>query len=166
GNGPNPEEEKSSWFQKLFNTIREAPTHLTLLCVSALVYYKMKTAARQNQQGAAENRLAIAEADIEYIDAQIQAHRFSPSLHFKDYTLEQLFEYNGTKEGERILMAVNNNIYDVTYAKHFYGPNGIHHHLAGREISRTLLNLPTEDPFKYDDLSGLTEEQRATLKKW
>ncbi|KAH8393071.1 hypothetical protein KR215_004639 [Drosophila sulfurigaster] len=162
-NDANGNQEKLPWYHRLYNAIKEAPSQLTLLCVSALVYYKMKTSGRQSQ-GATGNRLAIAEPDIEYIDAQILAHRFSPSLHFKDFTLRELLKYNGTVEGERILFAVNNKIYDVSYAKHFYGPNGVHHHMAGRENTRLLLNLPpAEDPFKYDDLSSLTEAQRKEL---
>ncbi|KAH8377396.1 hypothetical protein KR093_005284 [Drosophila rubida] len=165
-NDPYTDETKTPWFKKLVDTIIEAPNQLSLLCISALVYYKMKLAAsRQNQRPPGEP-LTIEEANLAHIDAEIQAHKFSPSLVFRDYTLRELLEHNGTKDGKRILMAVNNKIYDVTYAKHFYGPNGRHHHLAGREISRTILNLPNPDPFKFDDFSSLTEEQQKTLKEW
>ena len=40
----------------------------------------------------------------------------------RDFTLEQLREYDGRDKEGRILMAVNNKVFDVTRGKRFYGP--------------------------------------------
>lgn len=40
----------------------------------------------------------------------------------RDFTVEELKEYNGTGPDGRILVAVNGNVYDVTKGARFYGP--------------------------------------------
>lgn len=39
----------------------------------------------------------------------------------RDFTLEELREYDGVKN-ERVLLAINGNVFDVTRGKDFYGP--------------------------------------------
>jgi membrane-associated progesterone receptor component len=43
----------------------------------------------------------------------------------RDFTLDELKEYNGTGPDGRILVAVNGNVYDVTNGARFYGPGTI-----------------------------------------
>jgi len=45
-----------------------------------------------------------------------------PPMKKSDFTLEQLQEYNGRRKGERILIAVNGKVFDVTRGSRFYGP--------------------------------------------
>lgn len=40
----------------------------------------------------------------------------------KDMTVAELNQYDGTNEEERVLLAVNGIIFDVTRGKRFYGP--------------------------------------------
>lgn len=44
-----------------------------------------------------------------------------PPMKKKDFTLEQLREFDGMREDGRILIAVNGKIFDVTKGKKFYG---------------------------------------------
>jgi len=48
-----------------------------------------------------------------------------PELHRmkkRDFTLEQLQEFDGRGKGSRILIAVNGKVFDVTRGSRFYGP--------------------------------------------
>ena len=42
----------------------------------------------------------------------------------RDFTLEELREYDGVKN-ERVLLAINGNVFDVTRSKDFYGPGTV-----------------------------------------
>lgn len=54
-----------------------------------------------------------------------------PKMRRRDYTLEQLREYDGL-ENPRILMAVNMKVFDVTTGKKFYGKGEWAAGVAGR----------------------------------
>jgi len=45
-----------------------------------------------------------------------------PPMKKRDFTLEQLKEYNGRGQDGRILIAVNGKVFDVTRGGRFYGP--------------------------------------------
>lgn len=40
----------------------------------------------------------------------------------RDFTVQELKQYDGNQPDGRILVAVNGNVYDVTKGKRFYGP--------------------------------------------
>ena len=45
-----------------------------------------------------------------------------PTMKKRDFTLEQLQEFDGQGKGGRILIAVNGKVFDVTRGNRFYGP--------------------------------------------
>lgn len=45
-----------------------------------------------------------------------------PKMKRQDMTLEQLKQFDGSGEHERVCVAVNGKIFDVTRGKKFYGP--------------------------------------------
>jgi len=45
-----------------------------------------------------------------------------PPMKKRDFTVEQLQEYDGRGKGGRILIAVNRKVFDVTRGSRFYGP--------------------------------------------
>jgi len=45
-----------------------------------------------------------------------------PTMKKRDFTLEQLQEFNGRGNDGRILVAVNGKVFDVTRGSRFYGP--------------------------------------------
>jgi len=45
-----------------------------------------------------------------------------PTMKKRDFTLEQLQEFDGRGKGGRILIAVNGKVFDVTRGSRFYGP--------------------------------------------
>ena len=74
----------------------------------------------------------------------------------RGYSLADLTQYNGV-DNERILMALNGTVYNVTQGKAFYGPGGSYHIFAGRDASRGLakmsLDVKDVDDPSIDDLS-------------
>lgn len=90
---------------------------------------------------------------------------------FRDYTPVELSRFNG-KDDPKILMAINNKVFDVSAGKAFYGPGGPYRNFAGRDASRGLAkNSFDEDMLTsldrpIDDLANLNEEEQASLKDW
>uniref|UniRef100_A0A8C6TI57 Progesterone receptor membrane component 2 n=1 Tax=Neogobius melanostomus TaxID=47308 RepID=A0A8C6TI57_9GOBI len=79
-----------------------------------------------------------------------------PKMRRRDFSLEQLREYDGL-QNPRILMAVNMKVFDVTSGKKFYGKDGPYGIFAGRDGA-----LREE----YDDLSDLTAVQMESVREW
>ena len=93
-----------------------------------------------------------------------------PSVRKRDFTIQELRQFDGTGPDGRILIAVNGNVFDVTSnGKEFYGKDGPYAVFAGRDASRSLTNFTTDIPpcsEEYDDLSDLTSDQMKSLKEW
>ncbi|KAH8850569.1 Membrane-associated progesterone receptor component 2 [Schistosoma japonicum] len=90
-----------------------------------------------------------------------------PKMGKRDFTLEELQNFDGSGEHKRILLAVNGKIFDVTNkGQEFYGRGAPYAAFAGKDASRALacFNLETKD--EYDDLSDLTADQMKTLREW
>uniref|UniRef100_A0A3P9KUJ4 Progesterone receptor membrane component 2 n=1 Tax=Oryzias latipes TaxID=8090 RepID=A0A3P9KUJ4_ORYLA len=91
-----------------------------------------------------------------------------PKMRRRDFTLEQLREYDGV-QNPRILMAVNMKVFDVTSGKKFYGKDGPYGIFAGRDASRGLATFCLDKGFlrdEYDDLSDLTAVQMESVREW
>lgn len=55
----------------------------------------------------------------------------------RDFTVEELKQYNGTQPDGRILVAVNGKVFDVTKGKRYYGPG---EYYCKRFFSLQLIN--------------------------
>ena len=77
---------------------------LQVICLLALVYVVKRFFFRQ----------AVEETEEEPVEPLEPMKK-------RDFTLEELKEYDGTNN-QRILIAVNGNIFDVSRGKHYYGP--------------------------------------------
>ncbi|XP_041359509.1 membrane-associated progesterone receptor component 1-like [Gigantopelta aegis] len=87
----------------------------------------------------------------------------------QDFTIEQLREYDGKAKEGRILIAVNNKVFDVTRGKRFYGPGGPYGLFAGRDASRALATFSLGEEAlrdEYDDLSDLNSMQMESVREW
>ena len=80
-----------------------SPLNLALLGVCAYLIYKIFASRKQEEPSRPQ-------------EPQL------PRMKKRDFTLEQLREYDGRGADGRILMAVNFKVFDVTRGKKFYGP--------------------------------------------
>ncbi len=114
--------------------------------------------------------------------------------HDRELTLDQLHEYNGSNGTEKIFIAVQGVVFDVTsgaqdyygeghearqlilFFERFQGPvsdrhldvsaGAGYHVLAGKEVARALALMSLKPEDCTSDLTGLTEKQLQTLKQW
>lgn len=63
-----------------------------------------------------------------------------PKMKKRDFTIQELREFDGTKGDGRILVAINGKVFDVTKGKHFYGPGMIIHILYGLKPSSLVMD--------------------------
>lgn len=132
---------------------------LTLLNLSALLLLVALCAALYKRWG---RRLVLGAAQGEDEASAL------PKMRRRDFTLEQLREYDGL-HNPRILMAVNMKVFDVTTGKKFYGKDGPYGIFAGRDASRGLATFCLEKGAlreEYDDLSDLTAVQMESVREW
>lgn len=91
----------------------------------------------------------------------------------RDFTLQELRQYDGSggnaSDPERILVAVNGNVFDMSNARRFYGPGGPYSIFAGRDATRALATFAlSEDQFRdeYDDCADLNPSQLQQVNEW
>ena len=92
-----------------------------------------------------------------------------PPMKKQDMTLQQLRQYDGISENsdDRICVAVNGKIFDVSKGKRFYGPGGPYSGFAGRDASRGLATFSVEPVSNdYDDLSDLKPGELEQVQEW
>ncbi|XP_066488386.1 membrane-associated progesterone receptor component 2 [Tiliqua scincoides] len=128
--------------------------NVTLLVLVALAAYQLyrRWGKRDGAGGAAQQGQAAA----------------LPRMKRRDFTLEQLREYDGART-PRILLAVNGKVFDVTKGSKFYGPEGPYGIFAGRDASRGLATFCLDKDAlreEYDDLSDLNAVQMESVREW
>ncbi|XP_037048721.1 membrane-associated progesterone receptor component 2-like isoform X2 [Bradysia coprophila] len=86
----------------------------------------------------------------------------------KDFTVQELKEFDGNPPDGRILLAINGRVYDVTKGRRFYGPGGPYAAFGGRDVSRDLatLSVTNANMEGYDDLSDLSSKERDSVQEW
>jgi len=85
----------------------------------------------------------------------------------RDFTKEQLREYDGSNLEKGIYVAVKGKVYDVSSRADFYGPQGSYHLFAGRDASRALAlgSLEAAD-VENPSLTGLSFGELDALNDW
>lgn len=98
------------------------------------------------------------------------SQRDLPPLPYRDYLISELAEFDGVRH-ERILVAIDMRIFDVTKARNLYGPGGSYDAFAGRDASRSLAigriwRYPKGELQEYDYLTDLAPKERDRLNAW
>ncbi|XP_025207582.1 membrane-associated progesterone receptor component 2-like [Melanaphis sacchari] len=89
-----------------------------------------------------------------------------PKMKKRDFTIQELREFDGTKGDGRILVAINGKVFDVTKGKHFYGPGGVYSTFGGHDASRGLATFSVSGKDEYDDLSDLNSLEIESMLEW
>ena len=79
-----------------------SPLNITLMVICSFLLYKIFSNRRHKPPPPSEPQLR--------------------PMKKRDFTVEQLRAYDGTGTDGRILIALNNKVFDVTKEKRFYGP--------------------------------------------
>ncbi|XP_067012537.1 membrane-associated progesterone receptor component 1 isoform X1 [Anabrus simplex] len=127
--------------------IIRSPINIALVAVITLLVYKIL-----------KSRKAVPET--------VEVEPELPKLR-KDFTVEELKQYDGHGPDGRILIAVNGKVFDVTKGKRFYGPGGPYSAFAGRDASRGLATFSVvSSKDEYDDLSDLNTMEMESVREW
>lgn len=98
--------------------------------------------------------------------------REPPATVFRTFTPRTLLPYNG-RDDPRIYFAVRGRVFDVTYGRNFYGPEGPYENFAGRDASRGLAmgsfdeDMLTKDlDGPLDKLEGFGPDEEESIRGW
>jgi len=116
----NSEEIDSGSMMRFITELVSSPINLALLGLCAFLVYKIVKSRRREISKPKQPDL--------------------PPMKKRDFTLEQLQEFDGRGKDGRILIAVNGKVFDVTRGSRFYGP-GIRQLVT--DVSNTANNANT-----------------------
>lgn len=84
----------------------------------------------------------------------------------RDFTVEQLRDFDGVKN-DKIFIAMKGEVFDVTRARDFYGPESTYHCFAGRDASRAMAKLSfDEEDLSNQNLDDLGIFEKDVLQNW
>ena len=75
------------------------------------------------------------------IDVQVKS-----LVEFEKFTIKELEEYNG-RDGKRIYVAIEDNVYDLSKSRLWYGGDHMRRHRGGKELTEELKKAPHCGPF-------------------
>lgn len=93
---------EAGFISRVFSELFGSPLNVGLLCICAFLLYKIFKGRGSSDPIPKKPEL--------------------PKMKKRDFTLEQLREFDGKGPERRILIAVNGKVFDVTRGKRFYGP--------------------------------------------
>lgn len=139
--------------RRFFDDVISSPVNIFL--VGLICYFSYKLVKKDNRKPT--------------VRKESKSENNLPKMPRRDFTLEELKEYDGIKSNGRILIGVLGKVFDVSRAKDFYGPGGPYSVFAGRDASRALGTFSVDkSQFKdeYDDLADLKSSQMDSIKEW
>jgi len=143
---PSSGEEESGLIVRLLYEVFTVPINLLLVLIIAFIVYKIFKSKTHVPT-------TMSVPDL-------------PKMKKRDFTIEELREYDGVKNEGRILIAVNGKVFDVTKGRRFYGPGGPYASFAGKDASRGLATFSVAGSEEYDDLSDLGSVEMDSVREW
>jgi membrane-associated progesterone receptor component len=89
-----------------------------------------------------------------------------PEAEVRDYSLDELPEYDGSDPSKPLLVGVRGNVYDVTRGRDFYGPGGPYAMFAGKDCTRALAKVSFDEELFTGDIRDLEAEELEKLDEW
>ncbi|KIY71763.1 cytochrome b5 [Cylindrobasidium torrendii FP15055 ss-10] len=93
---------------------------------------------------------------------QLKTYLPGPSQHL--FTETQLAEFDGSRPGRPIYLAIDGEVYDVTNGR-AYQPGGSYNHFAGTDAARAF-GTGCFQTHRTHDLRGLTEAELKGVNHW
>ena len=84
----------------------------------------------------------------------------------RDFTPQQLKEFNGKDEDTPLYVCVKGDVFDVSEARSFYGPGGGYALFAGRDASKCLATMSLEESDLDQPIADLNHGEREHLDEW
>jgi predicted heme/steroid binding protein len=84
----------------------------------------------------------------------------------KIFTREELKKYDGSEGSPGIYLAMLGQVFDVSKAPQFYGPEGGYGFFAGRDASRAFVTGDFDEEGLIDDVAGLSNSDYIGLDEW
>ncbi len=89
-----------------------------------------------------------------------------PEAEERDYSLQELAEYDGSEPGRPLLIGIRGQVYDVTRGGDFYGPGGPYGMFAGKDCTRALAKVSFDPQLFTGDIDGLEPDELDKLEEW
>jgi membrane-associated progesterone receptor component len=89
-----------------------------------------------------------------------------PEAEARDYSVDELPDFDGTDSSKPLLIAVRGNVYDVTRGRDFYGPGGPYAMFAGKDCTRALAKVSFDEELFTGDVRDLEAEELEKLDEW
>ncbi|KAH8420209.1 hypothetical protein KR009_007319, partial [Drosophila setifemur] len=148
---PSSDEESSSFVANILREIFSSPMNIALLAIICFLVYK----------------IVRDRTEVPSVGAPKRTEPELPKMR-RDFTVNELRQFDGNQPDGRVLVAVNGSVYDVSKGKRFYGPGGPYATFAGRDASRNLatFSVVSNDKDDYDDLSDLSAVEMDSVREW
>ncbi|CAG5128724.1 unnamed protein product [Candidula unifasciata] len=99
-------------------------------------------------------------ADSDYVLKEVEV---SSSDTVRVYTPDELRRYDGSNDGEPILMAIKGAVFDVSSGKKFYGKGAPYNVLVGIDSTKAVAKMSLEPADLTHDISDLSSSQLKAL---
>lgn len=132
-------EEEIGFIRGIFEEIIYSPLNLLLVAVIAFLIYK------------------IVKSRSDTHSPSVPAEPELPKLR-KDFSIQELKQYDGNQADGRVLVAVNGHVYDVSKGRKFYGP--------GKCTIIHFLSLPTHKCNSTQKLTSRARKKSACVFVW
>jgi len=84
----------------------------------------------------------------------------------RDFTKEELKEFDGTNPEKPVLIGIKGRVFDVSSSE-FYTPGGSYSVFAGKDASRALAKSSTDEKdANNSNIDDLAKDELDTLNEW